>query len=101
MIFSLYYSKNNPTKNTNAMTPTGFDKLSVSIQTCFLWAEGQHLCTLSQENEYKKLYIIYNFFVEVSFKGGTEDIAAIHVLYTDEDVMPYLESIHLPDGLKG
>lgn len=81
------------------MTPSGFDKLSLSIQTCFLWAEGQHLCTVNTAHECKKLYIIYDFFVEISFQKASEDIKSIDVLYYEKDLDPYLENIFLPEDL--
>ena len=73
-----------------------FKGLSLTAKSSLLYSAGTPLSTRLTEQYQVKLYAIYEFYVEVHFAYGTEQVENIIVLEDSGALLPHLQQITLP-----
>lgn len=77
-----------------------FQNLDPESQVGVAWKRGTHMGYRSDGKFYMSLYLVENFYVEVSYHTGFDGIAGVRTLTTDSELDPYLDQVDL-DALLG
>lgn len=77
------------------MKSSSFKELSLTGKSSLLYGAGTPLSTCLTEQYQVKLYAIYDFYVEVHFAYGTEQVENIVVIEDSMALLPYLQQISL------
>ena len=73
-----------------------FRKLSLSVQSAYLWTDGELICSNITENSILTLYALYGTLIEVKLQRPSQQVEAIRILDSRANVDRYLDQIMLP-----
>jgi hypothetical protein len=73
-----------------------FRKLSLSIQSDYLWTDGELICTNINERSILMLYALYGSLIEVKLQRLGQRVETIKILDDHANVDRYLDDIMLP-----
>ncbi len=76
-----------------------FKKLSLSVQSAYLWTDGEIISTNYMGNAMFLLYAMYGHMVEVKLKRNSKQIEAITILDFHANLDRYLDKIELPEEI--
>lgn len=93
LFFQKYHNKSLRRKK---MQIERFKRLSLSVQSSYLFIEGEHICTSTNEYYVCKLYTLYGRLIEVKLCRIKKQVETISVLDHYSNVDRYLDQIMLP-----
>lgn len=73
-----------------------FKRLSLSVQSSYLFIEGEHICTSTKVSSVCKLYTLYGHLIEVKLCQEKKQVETIRVLNHHANIDRYLDQIVLP-----
>jgi uncharacterized protein YggL (DUF469 family) len=92
----LHFLKNYYTKRRKKMQIKRFRKLSLSVQSDYLWTDGELICTNISERYILMLYALYGSLIEVKLQRLGQRVETIKILDCHANVDRYLDDIMLP-----